>query len=71
MIGSCKLVGGTPSSPVLLDPCVICLKLVVNKGDMKLIGLPPGVVVSASLSKAFKSSSSIILLCIALTTGLG
>lgn len=56
IIGNCRELGG--SAPFLLISAVEArLRLFVKRGDMNVMGRPPGVVVSASWSKAFKSSS--------------
>mmetsp|Transcript_35366 Transcript_35366/g.63727 ORF Transcript_35366/g.63727 Transcript_35366/m.63727 type:complete len:310 (+) Transcript_35366:1306-2235(+) len=72
-MGNCNELGGAPFLTIPEHSLVTLRKLFVNRGDMKVMGRPPGVVVSASCSSAFKSSSRLIsrsAVCSALATGL-
>ena len=73
IMGNCNELGGAPFLTIPEHSLVTLRKLFVNRGDMKVMGRPPGVVVSASWSSAFKSSSRLIsrsAVCSALATGL-
>lgn len=70
IIGSWSELGGSP----FLEASDAVLRLLVSRGDMNaMLGRPPGVAVSASWRRAFRSSSRLMSLsaeCSALATGL-